>query len=99
MRPVPAGESRSLSKSISLLAPPGWLNSLDMTRSVVNLAGEAEQAAGLLRQIDNSPYFRASEFLQSPARVQTGEVFRIRAQRETPAAPPAPAPRKPEAPK
>lgn len=97
LRRTPQLDLDAMQELTTLLAPPGWLNSLDLTRSAVSLAGEAEQAAGLLRQIDNSPYFRASEFLQAPARVQTGEVFRIRAQRETPAAPPAPAPRKPEA--
>ena len=57
-----------------------------MSRTTVILAGEAEQAAGLLKQIDGSPYFRGSEFLQAPARTPTGEAFRIRAERENPPA-------------
>ena len=65
-----------------VLPPPIWLSYLELTRTAVTVGGEADQAAGLLRVIDNSPYFQNSEFTMPIARVQTAEVFRIRSQRE-----------------
>lgn len=65
-----------------ILPPPLWLNTLEITRSQVMVAGEADQAAPLLRQIDASPYFEGSEFSMPPMRIQTGEAFRIRTNRE-----------------
>ena len=74
------------------LTPPAFASSLDMTRDTVTIGGEAEQAAILLRLFDNSPRLAGSEFTIPIARVATGELFRIRSQRETP---PAGAPAKP----
>ena len=65
-----------------LLPPPMWLSYLELTRTAVTVGGEADQAAGLLRVIDNSPYFQNSEFTMPIARMQSAEVFRIRSQRE-----------------
>lgn len=74
------------------LTPPAFASSLDMTRDTVTISGEAEQAAILLRLFDNSPRLAGSEFTIPIARVTTGELFRIRSQRETP---PTGAPAKP----
>lgn len=65
-----------------ILPPPIWLNTLEITRAQVTVAGETEQAAPLLKQIDASPFFEASEFSMQPMRTQTGEAFRIRSNRE-----------------
>ncbi len=65
-----------------LLAPPGWLNSLEMTRDSASLSGETEQAATLLRTLDNSALLRNSEFTMPIARARGIGMFRIRAQRE-----------------
>lgn len=65
-----------------ILPPPIWLNTLEITRTQVTVAGETDQAAPLLKQIDASPYFEASEFSMQPMRTQTGEAFRIRSNRE-----------------
>jgi hypothetical protein len=65
-----------------LLAPPSWANLLEITRAQVTVAGEAPQAAPLLQVLDASPLLEGSEFAAPPARVVTGEVFRIRARRE-----------------
>jgi Tfp pilus assembly protein PilN len=65
-----------------LLPPPAWLSQLDLTRTTINISGEAEQAAPLLKQIDNSKLFEDSEFTMPMARVTGGEAFRIRASRE-----------------
>jgi hypothetical protein len=82
-----------------VLPPPIWLNFLELTRTGVTVGGETDQAAGLLRVIDNSPYFQNSEFTMPISRIQTAEVFRIRSQREEPkAAVPAAAAAAPTAP-
>ncbi|HEU0120045.1 MAG TPA: hypothetical protein VFQ91_05925 [Bryobacteraceae bacterium] len=70
-------------------APPAFLSGLDVGRDTVTFTGEAEQAAPLLRQLDASPRLASSEFTAPIARVATGELFRIRAQRETPPVAPA----------
>jgi hypothetical protein len=65
-----------------LLPPTVWLNNLELNRTQVFVAGEADQAAPLLKLIDGSPYFEASEFLVPPIRSANGETFRIRTNRE-----------------
>ena len=65
-----------------LLPPQVWLNTLELTRGQVVIAGEADQAAPLLKLIDGSPYFEASEFLVPPIRTVNGEQFRIRTNRK-----------------
>jgi Tfp pilus assembly protein PilN len=65
-----------------LLPQTVWLNTLELNRTQVFVAGEADQAAPLLKLIDGSPYFEASEFLVPPIRNATGETFRIRTNRE-----------------
>ena len=65
-----------------LLPPPAWLSQLDLSRTTINIAGEADQAAPLLKQIDSSKLFEDSEFTMPMARVTGGEAFRIRASRE-----------------
>jgi hypothetical protein len=65
-----------------LLPPPAWVNSLEITRDNVTLAGEIEQAAALLKTLDESRLFRNSEFTSPIARTGTNEVFRVRTVRE-----------------
>jgi Tfp pilus assembly protein PilN len=72
----------TLAEMNKLIPPPGWLNSLEMNRSTVVLNGQVEQAALLLKAIDNSALFQGSEFTVPIARVGTSEAFRIRASRE-----------------
>jgi hypothetical protein len=67
-------------------APPAYLSQLDVTRDNVTLTGETEQAAPLLRVLDGSPRLVGSEFITPIGRLAASEVFRIRSQRETPAA-------------
>ena len=71
-----------LQEMTRLLPPQVWLNLLDLNRTQVSIAGETDQAAPLLKLIDGSPYFEASEFLVPPTRIATGETFRIRTNRE-----------------
>lgn len=71
-----------LAEMTRLLAAPAWLNTLEINRTQVTLAGEAQQAAPLLQLIDASPLFQASEFTLAPARTNNAESFRIRTNRE-----------------
>lgn len=66
-----------------ILRPPAWLNSLQMTREQVNIGGEAEQAAPLLKLLDNSKYFQNSEFSLPLSRSQNNDMFSIRLLRRT----------------
>jgi Tfp pilus assembly protein PilN len=72
----------ALNEVTRLLAPPNWLNSFDLMRTTLQIGGEADQAAALLKLLDGSPHFANSEFTIPIARMQNGEAFRIRAQRE-----------------
>lgn len=72
----------AMREATRLIPPPGWLNTLELSGSALVVAGEADQATGLLKSLDSSPLFAESEFLVPIARVGTAEVFRIRAKRE-----------------
>ena len=64
-----------LAEMTRILAPPAWLNFLEITRTQVTLAGETAQAAPLLQTIDASPLFQGSEFVIPPfAREQRRSV-------------------------
>jgi hypothetical protein len=73
-----------LGEMTRILPPTAWLNTLDVTRTQVQVAGETDQAAPLLKLIDASPLFESSEFVMPPIRIATGETFRIRTNREAP---------------
>lgn len=75
-------DADALRELTRLLAPPTWLNSLQVSRTEVLMAGEAEQSAPLLRIIDDSPLFRDSSFSQAMTKVGGAESFIIRAARE-----------------
>jgi hypothetical protein len=72
-----------LNEMTHILAPPAWLNLLEINRTQVTLAGETAQAAPLLKTIDASPLFKGSEFVIPPSRVRDAEAFRIRTNRES----------------
>ena len=71
-----------LAEMTRLLAPPAWVNSLELNGQQVAVSGEADQAAPLLKVIDASPQFESSEFVSPPVRSPAGETFRIRTTRE-----------------
>jgi Tfp pilus assembly protein PilN len=75
-------ELEALNELTRLLAPPAWLTELALERDNVTLAGQAEQAAPLLKLIDSSPLFQNSEFVGQIGKADKNEVFRIRAARE-----------------
>ena len=72
----------ALSEVTKLLAPPTFLNSMQLSRDSVAITGEAEQAAALLKVLDNSRQFRGSAFLIPIPRGQEGDIFSIRSTRQ-----------------
>jgi general secretion pathway protein L len=72
----------ALNDITTLLAPPAWLTSFQLTRDSLTILGQAEQAAALLKLLDGSRQFRGSSFTSGPARGADGEIFGIRAQRQ-----------------
>ena len=81
LRGRPKSDMDVLKELTRILAPPTWLNLLDITRAQVVIAGETSQTAPLLQVIDDSPLFQATEFAMPPLRTPAGEAFRIRSTR------------------
>jgi Tfp pilus assembly protein PilN len=78
-------DADALRELTAILPPPVWLNNLVLTRSMVTLYGEADNAAELLKTLDSSALFAESEFAQMTGRNNEGvEPFVIRAKREGP---------------
>jgi Tfp pilus assembly protein PilN len=71
----------ALSELTRLLPPPTWVNALEIRREGIQLNGETEQAAALIKVIDGSPMFENTEFTMPYARGGIGEIFGIRASR------------------
>jgi len=71
----------ALNELTQMLAVPTWLNSLQLTRDSVTIAGETEQAAALIKLLDSSRQFRGSSFALPLQRSQGGELFSIRSSR------------------
>lgn len=65
-----------------LIAPPGWLMSVQLTPDQVTLWGESPRADELLKKLEESPRFQAAEFTAPLGRGGAGDVFRIRVRRE-----------------
>jgi Tfp pilus assembly protein PilN len=62
----------------ALLPPTTWANMIDLTPDAATIGGEAEQAAPLLKLLDNSPYFQNSTFVGSISKSGGGDQFQIR---------------------
>jgi Tfp pilus assembly protein PilN len=71
----------TLNELTKLLAPPIWTSHIELSRDAITLAGEAEQAAPLLKLVDSSPYFKDSGFQIPIMKGVNIEMFRIRAVR------------------
>lgn len=72
----------ALNDLTTILAPPTWLNTFQMTRDSLNIMGGTDQAAGLVKLLDGTRQFRGSSFTTGPARAGSGEAFGIRSQRQ-----------------
>ncbi len=68
----------TLNELTKILAPPIWTQNIELTRDAVNLGGEAEQSAPLLKLLDSSPYFRDSSFSIPIVKTAKSEMFHIR---------------------
>jgi hypothetical protein len=79
-RGYPKADLDALLELTKLLQPPVWTGQVDMNRELVNVSGEAENAAALVRVVDSSRLFHNSE-MPLIARGVNGEVFRLRTQR------------------
>jgi len=75
----------ALNELTHLVAPPGWVNSLQLTRSSVSLSGETNQAAELIKLLDGSRQFQGSGFSLPLQKTASGEAFSIRSARKGPA--------------
>jgi Tfp pilus assembly protein PilN len=65
-----------------LLAPPSWLNSMQLTRSMVSISGETNQSAELIKLLDGSKQFQNSTFTLPLQKSSGGELFSIRSARK-----------------
>jgi hypothetical protein len=65
-----------------LLAPPAWLNSLQLTRTAVSISGQTDQAAALIKLLDSSRQFQGSAFSLPLQKSGGEEVFTIRSTRK-----------------
>jgi Tfp pilus assembly protein PilN len=72
----------ALNELTHLLAPPAFLNSLQLTRTQISITGEADQAAALIKLLDGSRQFQGSSFSLPLQRVAGGEAFSIRTTRK-----------------
>jgi Tfp pilus assembly protein PilN len=72
----------ALNELTHLLAPPAWLNSLQLTRNAVSVTGETDQAAALIKLLDGSRQFQGSAFSLPLQKSGGGEVFSIRSSRK-----------------
>jgi Tfp pilus assembly protein PilN len=72
----------ALNELTHVLAPPAWLNSLQLTRTSVSVTGETDQAATLIKLLDGSHQFQASSFSLPLQKTAGGEVFSIRSSRK-----------------
>ena len=71
----------ALHELTQILTPPTWVSSMELTRDSLRISGETEQAAALVKTLDQSKSFRGSEFSMPIAKAARGETFGIRARR------------------
>ena len=72
----------ALNELTHLLAPPAWVNSLQLTRTSVSITGEADKAATLIKLLDGSRQFQGSSFSLPLQKSAGGEAFSIRSSRK-----------------
>jgi len=66
----------------TVMAPPTWLSSFQLTRDSLNILGSTDQAARLVKMLDGTRQFRGSSFTSGPVQAGGGEAFGIRSQRQ-----------------
>jgi Tfp pilus assembly protein PilN len=82
LRRRPQADLDVLNELTRILPPEIWTNTIEIYPDSVVIAGEAPQAAPLLKLLDSSPLFQNSEFSLGVSRTQQQtEMFRIRTMR------------------
>jgi Tfp pilus assembly protein PilN len=74
----------TLAEMTKLIPPPGWVMNMDLDRGSIQLNGESDQVAELLKVFDSSPLFERSQFTMPISRGSAGDLFRLRADRQIP---------------
>ena len=77
----PQADLDVLNELVRLLPEQVWTNSIEILPDSVVIAGEADQAAPLLKLLDSSPLFEKSEPVMSYTRNGQTEQFRIKTMR------------------
>jgi len=77
----PQADLDVLNELVRVLPEKVWTNSIEIFPDSVVIAGEADQAAPLLKLLDSSPFFQNSEFVMSVTRNGEAEQFRIKTMR------------------
>ncbi len=73
----------ALNELTQTLKPPSWLNSLQLTRTTVNITGLTDQAATLIKLLDGSRQFQGSSFSLPLQKSGGADLFSIRSSRKT----------------
>ena len=81
IRRRPQADLDVLNELTRLLPAYVWTSSIEIYTDSVVIAGEAEQAAPLLKLLDSSPLFQNSEFALSVTHNAQNEQFRIKTMR------------------
>ena len=81
LRRRPQSDLDILNELTRLLPPPIWTGTIEIYPDSVIIAGQADQAAPLLKTLDSSPLFEKSEFTLSVTRNEQAELFRIKTMR------------------
>lgn len=77
----PQADLDLLNEMVRILPEKVWTNTIEILPDSVVLAGEADQAAPLLKLLDSSPFFEKSEFVMSVTRNGAMDQFRIKTMR------------------
>lgn len=72
-------DAEVLREITTLIPPPAWVSTLTLNRTVINLSGESDMAAGLVETFDKSPLFANTSLGQL-----SGQNFSLRTGREGP---------------
>jgi len=80
-RKRPQADLDLMNELVRLLPPQVWTTSIEISPDSVMLAGEADQAAPLLKLLDSSPLFENSQFVTSVSRNGSVDQFRIKTMR------------------
>lgn len=74
----PQADLDVLNELVRLLPPQVWTNSIEIYADSIVIAGEADQAAPLLKLLDSSPLFQNSEFAMTVTHSGQADQFRIK---------------------